>query len=322
MDNRDLYRELAPDNELIPLFMRPWWLDATCGQHSWDVSLVKRGAKIRAALPYVLKRRFGLRLIGQPLLTQFLGPWFSGDETMKNELGWQKEAMGELVDGLPPYDIYRQNWSPQVTNWLPFFWKGFSQTTRYTYRLNDLTNGERLWCGLRENIRREIRKAQARFKLKVRTDLSVDLLLELNQMTFDRQGKQPAHSAEDMRKLDAVCATQNARRIFIAEDEDGKHHAGIYTVWDKQTTYYLMGGGNPDLRNSGATSLCMWEAIQFAANVSRRFDFEGSMIEAVERFFRAFGAEQCPFFAVTKTNSWLLRLQQSIHHLLGGHRSH
>ena len=61
-----------------------------------------------------------------------------------------------------------------------------------------------------------------------------------------------------------------------------------------------MGGADPELRNSGATSLLMWEAIQFAATVTKKFDFEGSMIESVERFVRAFGARQIPYFQITR----------------------
>ncbi|QPT41279.1 GNAT family N-acetyltransferase [Oligella ureolytica] len=95
--------------------------------------------------------------------------------------------------------------------------------------------------------------------------------------------------------------------MFIAEDEQGRHHAGVYLIWDDNTAYYLMGGGDPDLRNSDATSLCMWEAIQFAATVTKNFDFEGSMIEPVERFFRGFGAVQTPYFSISKTNSKLIK---------------
>lgn len=69
-----------------------------------------------------------------------------------------------------------------------------------------------------------------------------------------------------------------------------------------------MGGGDPDLRNSGATSLCMWHAMQFAATVTKRFDFEGSLIESIERFFRSFGAEQRPCFSITKSTSPLFSM--------------
>lgn len=55
------------------------------------------------------------------------------------------------------------------------------------------------------------------------------------------------------------------------------------------------------LRNSGATSLLMWEAIKFASTVSKKFDLEGSMLEPVERFFRGFGTVQKPYFTISKT---------------------
>jgi hypothetical protein len=61
----------------------------------------------------------------------------------------------------------------------------------------------------------------------------------------------------------------------------------------------------------------MWEAIKFARSVTRQFNFEGSMIEPVERFFRAFGAVQTPYFQITKTNSRLLRLWQCLKTLPG-----
>jgi hypothetical protein len=47
----------------------------------------------------------------------------------------------------------------------------------------------------------------------------------------------------------------------------------------------------------------MWEAIQFASTVTSAFDFEGSMIKSVERFFRAFGAKPYPYLVISKINS-------------------
>jgi len=79
-----------------------------------------------------------------------------------------------------------------------------------------------------------------------------------------------------------------------------------------------MGGADSELRNSGATSLCMWEAIKHAATVTKRFDFEVSMIEPIERFFRAFGAILMPYFRITKTPSRLLRARQALSSLRKG----
>ena len=68
-----------------------------------------------------------------------------------------------------------------------------------------------------------------------------------------------------------------------------------------------MGGSDPDIRSSGANSLCLWEAIKFSKIVTKSFDFEGSMIEPIERFMRAFGSSQTPFFEVSFTPNRFLR---------------
>ena len=184
--------------------------------------------------------------------------------------------------------------------------------------LDDLSDLESVWSGLLVNIRTDIRKAQK--QLEVRTDLGLNRFLEVSNLTFARQGEKSPYPCDLVERLDSACAARDARRIFFAEDAQGRVHAAAYVVWDSESAYYLLGGGDPALRNSGATSLVMWKAITFAATVTKRFDFEGSMLEPVERFFRAFGARQTPYFRVTRTGR-LMRLalagRQGVDALLG-----
>ena len=77
----------------------------------------------------------------------------------------------------------------------------------------------------------------------------------------------------------------------------------IYLVWDKKSAYYIAGGSPKEVRTSGAMPLLLWEAIKFSSKVTKYFNFEGSMIKPIERFFRAFGGEQVPYFEITKINS-------------------
>ena len=306
---REVYRKLPEQEESLPFFMQPWWLDVSCGPDHWDAVTIENGGVIQAALPYLRKSKLGVRVISQPTLTQFLGPWIretGGKST--TVLARQKDLMSELVEGLPEYDYYSQNWSPEITNWLPFYWKGFTQTTRYTYVLRNLQDTNALWDNIAPKIRTDIRKAANRYRLHLKPNPSLDHFLDINEMTFNRQGKKPPYSREFIRKLDAECHQRNCRRILIAEDDGRRSHAAVYVVWDKRTAYYLMGGGNPELRSSGATSLCLWEAIQHASGIVDNFDFEGSMMEPVERFVRAFGAIQTPLFNVQRSNSTVGRL--------------
>jgi lipid II:glycine glycyltransferase (peptidoglycan interpeptide bridge formation enzyme) len=210
--------------------------------------------------------------------------------------------MEALIDQLPKYDLFRQNFSPEIKNWLPFYWRGFQQTTRYTYRLSSLADSDVIWDGFQDKIRTDIRKAKKLGVVAERCS-DIDAFLAVNELTFNRQGIGLPYSRSYVKRLFAASQANEAGTIFLARGQDGRVHAGNLLVWNEHCAYYLMGGGDPELRNSGATSLAMWQAIQFAATVSRVFDFEGSMIEPVERFFRGFGAVQTPYFSISHIRS-------------------
>jgi lipid II:glycine glycyltransferase (peptidoglycan interpeptide bridge formation enzyme) len=64
--------------------------------------------------------------------------------------------------------------------------------------------------------------------------------------------------------------------------------------------YYLFGGMDEAYGDSGAKSLLFWKAINMASEKNLTFNFEGSMIPGVERFFRSFGGELTPVYYIYK----------------------
>jgi hypothetical protein len=312
------YRKLCEIESSIPLFSRDWWLDAVCEDGDWGAVIARNGNTVNGALPYYVRKRRRMVLLTHPPLTQTLGPWIRDIESKDcTRLARQKKTMLELIDGLPAFDHFSQNWHPSETNWLPFYWRGFSQTTRYTYVISDLRHVDQLWSGLRENIRREIKKARNRFGLQVVADVDVSEFLELNRQTYRHQGLDLPYSEEVVHKIDEACGSRSCRKILTAIDDHGVKHAAAYVVWDAQRAYYLMGGATADSRGSGAGSLCLWAAIEHAREVTRAFDFEGSMLENIERYFRAFGATQTPYFTVSKTPSLQIRVRHALSKILG-----
>jgi lipid II:glycine glycyltransferase (peptidoglycan interpeptide bridge formation enzyme) len=298
------------ENVPATIFSQPWWLDAVAPD-SWDAIKIEKGGQIFARLPYVIKRKYGLTMLTMPKLTQTLGPWLRPyPGKYANKLSEEKELMDELIDRLPQFDVFKQNFHYSIVNWLPFYWSGFEQTTRYTYVIKSLIDLDQVWNEFDSNTRKRIRKAKK--EVFVHNDHSVNEFLDLNEMTFQRQDLSLPYSRDFVRRIDKACVEHNCRKMFFAKDHKGRLHAAIYLVWDDQSAYYLMGGSDPNLRNSGAMSLLMWEAIQYAATVTNTFDFEGSMIESVERHFRSFGAKQKRYFQVTKINSLPLKAYRDI----------
>lgn len=311
------YRILCENENSISLFSQAWWLDAVAGENNWDVVIIERDKEIIASMPFVVTKSKGYIFLSQPKLTRSLGPWIKkSDSKYAKRLSLEKKLMNELIDKLPKFDSFQQNWNSDLTNWLPFFWKGFDQTTKYTYALPLISDSKKLWGDLQENIRTDILKAQNKYKLNIQSDLPIGDFIEIQQKTFERQKIPMPIPLELIERLDQECTKRNIRKMMIAVDEMGRHHAGIYIVWDHQSAYYLMGGGDPALRNSGATSYLLWEAIKFASSVTASFDFEGSMIEPVERFFRAFGAKQTPYFSISKINSRRLKIKIKFRELI------
>lgn len=282
------------------LFDQPWWLDAVA-PGAWDEVVLKDDSGVQARLPFVRKKRLGVTALTQPPLTPILGPWVSESAGgYAKALAHEHKTMGELIESLPRFDIFRQAFHPSRMNWLAFHWAGFEANLMCTYRFDDLSDLDRIWSGFRQNIRREIRKAEK--ALTVHTDLGVGSFLDVNTKTFERQGLRLPYPRELVERLDAACAERDARRIFFAVDGDGRVHAALYIVWDPESAYYIMSGGDPELRVSGASSLLAWEAIRFCSEVTASFDFEGSMIPSVERFFRSFGPRQVPYLRVSREN--------------------
>lgn len=318
MTNKEKYRELCINEKSIPIFSRSWWMDAVCGESGWDVLIVEKGGKIIASMPYTIMKNKMIKGISMPLLTQTNGIWINYPSNQKytSKLNFEKEAVNEIVEKLEQLklDFYIQNFNYEFSNWLPFYWRGYSQTTRYTYVIDDISNIDNVYEKMDGKIRTQIKKAEG--TVFVKEDCDIETFYNLLSMTFSRQGMNMPYSIDLVKRLDTACLTNNCRKILYAEDAEGAIHAAIYLVWDENSVYYLMGGANPQLRKSEATTLLLWHAINFTSSFRNKFDFEGSMLEPIERFFRAFGAVQKPYFKIWKDYSFRYRFLNGIKQLV------
>lgn len=302
MTNKEIYSKYCNTELTIPIFSRDWWMDAVCGEENWDVILVEKGGQLVAALPYYfIKKGKGIKIC-QPTLTQKNGIWLKYPQNQKltAKYSYERKLIRDVIEQLEKLKLisYNQNFDYPFQNWLPFYWHGFKQYTRYTYVIDNLTNMDKSFMNIDSKTKNQIRKAEK--AVKVKDDLSIEEFYKLNKMTFKRQNMSMPYSLEFVKRLDNACSKNNCRKIFYAEDEEKRKHAAIYIVWDENSAYYLMGGADPELRNSEATSLLMWEAIKYVSNVTKKFDFEGSMIEPIEKFFSSFGTSQIQYFNISK----------------------
>jgi hypothetical protein len=318
------YDDFVATSRQGTLFCMSWWLEAVApGAH--EILTVQRGGQIEAAWPIVFGRsRLAGPIIAMPHLTPWLGILHGPlrSTTQPRELSARRQIVSELISQLPPVAALDVNFHRSFDYWLPFYWQGFSQTTRYTYVLSPILDHEALWQGLGKNIRSDIRKAE-RQGVRVQAVENLSDFWELHAKTFARQSLAAPYDLAFLRRVDLALSARARRRILLATDESGYPHAGAYLAWDHRAAYYLVGGGDPERRHSGASSLVLWEAIKFASTISETFDFEGSMLEPVEHFFSAFGGRPYPYSRIGKTVSRRLKIRDMLRGILGekGHVS-
>ncbi|MFC6224814.1 GNAT family N-acetyltransferase [Hymenobacter artigasi] len=297
----------APD---VPVFGQPWYLDACAEGGTWDVVLAEEKGRVVAALPYFCKQKGPFRYVTMPPFVKWLGPYVLPE--FRGRLPQEHELLKRLLAQLPEFAAFKQNFYPTATNWLPFYWEQYRQTTFYTYRLHQLRNLQGVEAGLGTGIRRDIRLA--RQKMRVVHDLPLEEFYRVNMLSFTRQGLPAPYSAAQFRRFDAALAAAGSRQLFFAVDEQDRVHSVAYLIWDATTAYFLLAGDDPALRASGAGVLLAWECIRYASEVLNLdcFDFEGSMLPGVERIRVRFGAVQTPYFFVWKYNSRLFELLEKL----------
>jgi hypothetical protein len=302
------FTSLAPAD--FPLFMYDWYLDAVCVGGTWQAVGVEKNGHLVAVWPFFLKEKWGQRYVTMPPLGRLMGPYVVPDyRPVQREMG----VLEELLEQLPAVAAWSQDFPYTAANWLPLHWRGFRQTTRYSYQLA-LGDREALWRGVIPTYRNnKIPKAAAR--LEVRTGDDLGAFLDVHNRSFTRQGLRPPVSFEFLERLDRALAERQRRAIFFARDRsNGAVHSVVYLTWDAGTAYYLLAGDDPALRASGSGIFIAWEAIGYVNDALKLpyFDFAGSMIAPIERVRRQFGAAQRPYFRLENEWSWLWRMRRRI----------
>jgi len=294
---RDAYRNFAAQMPDLPLFVQPWYLDVVCQDGAWDAAIVQKNGQAVAALPFFLKQKWGWRYISTPPLCKHMGPYLLPEY---RSLKWEMRLYTELIEQLPVgIAAFEQNFHYTVENWLPFYWAGFQQTTLYSYVLPLLDSEEVIFKRIEKNYRNKILSAEKR--LNVQDDLPVTELHRLMGLTFERQGLNSTVSLSLLQALVAALAEHHCGKLFFATDpQTNAVHSAALLAWDNHSAYYLTSGDDPNLRASGAGVLLKWAAIRYAKNVLGvpLFDFEGSMMRAIEQGRRDFAAQQRPYFRV------------------------
>ena len=145
-----------------------------------------------------------------------------------------------------------------------------------------------------KNTARNISKAKAS-NLSLVSNISIEQHIDIFYTNFLKFGI----SQKDLvvyARLCGVLITNNAGKIYAVFDEFNNLVASSLIAIDAQRVYYLNGAANQKGRGIGASH---WMLSEIMKNYfGKTFDFEGSNIEGVARFYVGFGANKTSYSTI------------------------
>ena len=298
--------ELAAYDELArrhgTLFNRLDWL-ALFGPRMQAYGLFSDNGKMVGGLSLYWERRGIFRICRRAPYTPTCGPFLEMTaQKPVTMIEMRRKALGCMVDLL-------ENESPAIcllpldrgiSEALPFFWHGYKVIPYYTYLLDLSVSLEEIFNNMASAQRNHIAKAQ-KDQLTVRRTEDLRIVRELVLATFRRQRK-----SLDEGMLDSILFRYcNGNNSFAFTTYRGECPiATCLIVHDHNTAYDLLAGYRAEERHHGAGPLAVCEAIRHAQALGlKTFDFEGSILPAIETYFRGFGGRLVPYLTVNK--AWL-----------------
>lgn len=301
MSNKEIYTEFCKE-VYVPIYSKPWWLDAVCGEENWDVWMYENNSQYFAAMPFYYENRGGYRYITKALLTQNNGILFKYPEGAKfiAKQNFEEKVIDSACKFIQELgvDVYEQQYHYSFKNWLPFFWNRYTAITRYTYVLENLRDVEEVWNGVSSKYRKNIKKGYKNAVIK--EDLDYKKFYEEHEKVFLKQGLQCPFSFEVWKKIYKGSQENNCGKILYAEDKEGNITSLLFLIWDDESVYHLLGGSIPEYQKLETYNALTWEGIKLAASKGLKYDFEGSVIKRISKSFREFGGEPKPYFRIRK----------------------
>ena len=239
-----------------------------------------------------------------PYYTPFIGPFFEVKAQKKFfRMKREREILSTMVEYLESkkYLLITLQLDPRIRDIFPFFWQNYKVITQYTYRINLKRSKEVILNEMSPERKRNIKKA-IKYGINIIESKNTMILKDLVEKSFKRQRKR--YPKLTMEKILKKFPPGDGNSVFLVALYKDKPVASIYMVYDDKIAYNLIPAHDHEYAYTGAGALVAYEAILTAQRIGLEyFDFEGSMVPSIERFFRGFGGDLIPYFRVNK--AWL-----------------
>lgn len=318
MTDKEKYSEFC-QKVYVPVFSKPWWMDAICGEENWGVWLYGMDeSQICAAMPYYMETRNGYDYITKAILTQINGLFidYPAGQKLAAKQVFEEKICNAAIDFIESkgLGVYEQQYHHTFSNFLPFWWRGYSIIPRFTYVVEDTSSMAKVEDNFTANCRKNMRKGYKNIA-HIGT-LSKERFYHEHEKIYARQGLQCPFSYDLWIRLYEACMENNSGEIIAAYDDEENVLSLMFVVWDEKALYPLLGGAIPDYANLQTYTALTHKSISLAGEKHLSYDFEGSVIKRINHAFREYGATPKLYYRVRKIFAPQILQQETAKQLL------
>jgi hypothetical protein len=269
-------------NRLV--YAQSWYLDMVAS--GWDALVEDDYASV---MPLPAKQKYGIPYLIQPRFTQQLGIFSTANINEQKVLEFLSDIPAKFV------------WSHLYLNSANPVHPNTRITARTNFEINLRHDYSDIYLRYNENARRNLKKALSA-GLTVANSYNAAAFTYLYQQHAKIKPNDTA--LEQLESIVAHALQNNLGEIILVRNLGDKIIAGAFylTAWNR--IIYHSSFNTTDGQQSSAMFYAMDEMIRRHAGTATIFDFEGSMIPGIARFFEGFGGQKKFYFQFKKV-LWL-----------------
>jgi lipid II:glycine glycyltransferase (peptidoglycan interpeptide bridge formation enzyme) len=265
------------------------------------VGIFKDDTQLIGGFYFCKTKKFGLPFLKLPPYTPHCGLFFKTEGKNKSSLSnFSKDVMNEIVKYLDAQKsmLTVLAFPHTIVDLQPFVWQKYKVVPNYTYQIQLQTTFETITSHFDSKNRNVINKA-----LKEGVQVNENELDNSQLFDFFMQSLSTTNANIYENELKQIFFTfaDTTNSFSLSAKKDGILLGVVFCIFDQNVCYYLLGGVNKKAGTPGVNNLLVQKSIEKAQSLNCQiFDFEGSMLKGVEKFFRSFGPDLIPYFTVNR----------------------
>lgn len=273
------------------IYSYSWYLDMT--GEDWDALVLNDYETI---LPVIYRKKYGISYIFRPSAVQQIG--LAGANSDSPEL------LAQFLESIPTkykvVDIFTNvDNSPAA---LPKQWK---MTQNVNLVLDLSTSYEKIYSNFTQNTKRNIKKA-SKFGLHVFEHDPPEVLTTLFKANQGEKYTTPDDFFQKTLHVMHVLIHKGIGKVWTVHDERNSPIAGIFVMEHKGRATLLFTATDELGKERQAVSYLINEYLIYGSNRLETFDFEGSNLTGIRRFYQGFGATATHYYHLHRNRLPLL----------------